>query len=132
MTDASATFLSQLRQRARTIKQDTYAIYLACRDPRTPWYARVLAGGIVAYALSPIDLIPDFVPILGYLDDLIIVPFGIALAVRMIPEPVLADCRLKAQLATAKPANRKAAAVIIGIWLVTAALLAWVAYKVMS
>lgn len=82
-------------------------VYLACRDPRTPWYAKVLAGGIVAYALSPIDLIPDFVPVLGYLDDLIIVPLGIALAVRMIPEPVLADCRLRAELAMAKPTSKK-------------------------
>jgi uncharacterized membrane protein YkvA (DUF1232 family) len=126
------TFVARLRQRARTIKQDTYAVYLACRDPRTPWYAKVLAGGIVAYALSPIDLIPDFVPILGYLDDLIIVPFGIALAVKMIPEPVLTDCRVKAELASARPTNKRAAAVIVGIWLVAAALVLWLVYEAFS
>lgn len=132
MTDASPTLLGRLRQRARAIKKDTYVIYLASRDPRTPWYAKVLAGAIVAYALSPIDLIPDFVPILGYLDDLIIVPAGIALAVKMIPEAVLADCRLKAQLALAKPTNTKAAVVVVGIWVVTAAVLLWLAYEAMS
>jgi uncharacterized membrane protein YkvA (DUF1232 family) len=126
------TFLARLRRRARAIKQDTHAVYLACRDPRTPWYAKVLAGGIVAYALSPIDLIPDFVPILGYLDDLIIVPFGIALAVKMIPEPVLTDCRVKAELASARPTNKRAAAVIVGIWLVAAALVLWLVYEAFS
>ena len=124
--------LSRLRQRARALKKDTYAIYFACRDPRTPWYAKLLAGGIVAYALSPIDLIPDFVPILGYVDDLIIVPLGIALAVKMIPDAVLTDCRRKAQLAEARPVNRKAAAVIVGIWIAGAALILWVAYEALS
>ena len=75
------------------MKRDTYAVYLACRDPRTPWYAKVFAGGVVAYALSPIDLIPDFIPVLGQLDDLVIVPFGVWLARRLIPREVLEECR---------------------------------------
>ena len=110
--------------RARQLKQETYALYLAYRDPRTPWYAKVLAGAVVAYAFSPIDLIPDPIPVLGYLDDLLLVPVGIALAIRAIPAPVLADCRQQAAngLADGRPVNRIAAAVIILIWLVLAAL----------
>jgi uncharacterized membrane protein YkvA (DUF1232 family) len=106
------------------LKQETYALYLAYRDPRTPWYAKLLAGAVVAYAFSPIDLIPDPIPVLGYLDDLVLVPLGIALAIRAIPAPVLADCRQQAanSLAEGKPVNRIAAAAIILIWLVLAAL----------
>ena len=107
-------------------------MYLACRDPRTPWYAKVFAGGVVAYAISPIDLIPDFIPVLGYLDDLIIVPLGIALAVKMIPEAVLVDCRIRAQAASERPTNRTAAAIIVVIWIAAAALLIWVAYQAFS
>jgi len=114
------------------MKRDTLAVYLACRDPRTPWYAKVFAGGIVAYALSPIDLIPDFVPVLGYLDDLIIVPLGIALAVKMIPEEVLVDCRAMAEAASDRPTGRRAALVVIAIWLATAALLIWLLYRAFS
>ena len=113
-----------LRQKARALKQETYALYLAARHPDTPWYAKLLVAGIVAYALSPIDLIPDFVPILGYLDDLILLPLGIALALRMIPPPVLAECRARAQevLRYGKPVSRLAAAVIVAIWIVLAVL----------
>lgn len=107
-------------------------MYLACRDPRTPWYAKVVAGGVVAYALSPIDLIPDFIPLLGYLDDLIIVPLGIALAVKMIPNAVLVDCRIRAQAASERPTNRKAAVIIVAIWIAAAALLIWLAYRAFS
>ncbi|MFN2245112.1 MAG: YkvA family protein [Anaerolineae bacterium] len=116
--------LERWKARARQLKQETYALYLAYRDPRTPWYAKVLAGVVVAYAFSPIDLIPDPVPVLGYLDDLLLVPLGIALAIRVIPAPVLADCRAQAAtaLAQGKPVNHAAAAVIILIWLALAAL----------
>ncbi len=107
-------------------------MYLACRDPRTPWYAKVFAGGVVAYALSPIDLIPDFIPIVGYLDDLILVPLGIALAVKMIPEAVLVDCRIRAQAASERPTDRKAAAIIVAIWLAAAVLMVWLAYRAFS
>ena len=132
MITPTDTLVGRLRHRARLIKRDTYALYLACQDPRTPWYAKVFAGGVVAYALSPIDLIPDFIPVLGYLDDLILVPLGIALAVKMIPGPVLVDCRAAAQIATEKPTNRIAAATIIAIWFVAAGLLVWVAYQALA
>ena len=95
-------WLSALKQRAHALKAETYALYLAARDPRTPWYAKLLVAGIVAYALSPIDLIPDFIPVLGYLDDLILIPLGIALAIRLIPDPVLLQCRARAAQAAAR------------------------------
>lgn len=112
------------RQRAKDLKRETYAIYLAYRDPRTPWYARLFAACVVGYAFSPIDLIPDPIPILGYLDDLVLVPLGIALAIKMIPPPVLAECRDEARAAMreGKPTNRVAAVVIVAIWLLLAAL----------
>jgi uncharacterized membrane protein YkvA (DUF1232 family) len=89
--------LDKLKSRARLLKIETTAIYLAARDPRTPWYAKVIAMGTVAYALSPLDLIPDFVPVLGYLDDLFIVPGGIALALKLIPPRVMEEAREKAR-----------------------------------
>ena len=88
---------TELKQRARHLKAETFVLCLATRDPRTPWYGRLLVAGIVAYALSPIDLIPDFVPVLGYLDDLVLIPLGIALAIKLVPEAVLAECRVRAQ-----------------------------------
>ena len=111
--------LESWKQRARQLKQETYAIYLALRDPRVPWYGRLLAACVVGYAFSPIDLIPDFVPVLGYLDDLVIVPLGIALALKLIPSDVMAEGRAKAQAAMAegKPTNWIAAGIIIAIWL---------------
>lgn len=112
------------KQKAKKLKIEVYALYLAYRDPRVPLYARIFAGCVVAYAFSPIDLIPDFVPILGYLDDLLLVPLGITLAIKMIPSAVLAESREKAQelLTKAKPVNKMAAAVIIFIWLLLAIL----------
>jgi uncharacterized membrane protein YkvA (DUF1232 family) len=99
-------------------------LYLALRHPKTPWYAKLLVTCIVAHALSPIDLIPDFVPILGYLDDLILLPMGIAMAIKMIPEPVLTECRIRAQerISAGKSASRVAGAVIIVIWAALAVL----------
>ena len=91
------TWLTTLHQRARQLKAETWALYLAARDPRTPWYAKLLVAGIVAYACSPIDLIPDFVPVLGYLDDLVLLPLGIAWALQLIPPAVLVECRVRAQ-----------------------------------
>ena len=93
------TAIEMLRRKARVLKRDTLALYLAVRDPRTPWYAKAVAAAVVAYALSPFDLIPDFIPVLGYLDDLIVVPLGITLALKLIPEPVIADCRARASAA---------------------------------
>ena len=102
------------------------ALYLAYRDPRTPWYARVVIALVVAYAFSPIDLIPDFIPVLGYLDDMILLPLGVALAVRLIPANVLADCREQARQSVDKPANRVAALAIIALWIVVGA---WIVYQ---
>ena len=111
--------LEKLKQRVRELKADTYALYLAARDPRTPWYAKFLVAGIVAYAFSPIDLIPDFVPVLGYLDDLILLPMGIGLAIKLVPNSVLTECRVRARetIQNGKPVSRVAGAVIILIWL---------------
>jgi uncharacterized membrane protein YkvA (DUF1232 family) len=110
-------------QRARVLKREIHAMWLAYRDPRVPWYARVLAACVVGYAFSPIDLIPDPIPVLGYLDDLVLIPLGVLLARRLIPEEVLIECREKAQAAMSgsKPTNWVAAAIIIAIWLVLAA-----------
>ncbi len=107
------------KQRVRQLKKETYAIYIACKDPRVPRHARIFAGFVVAYALSPIDLIPDVIPILGYLDDLVLVPLGIILVLKMIPPTVLAECREKAEAAMGqgKPTSRIAALVIVAIWL---------------
>ena len=116
--------LDRLKQHLRDLKGETYAVYLACRDPRVPWYARALAAATIAYFLSPIDLIPDPIPILGYLDDLLIVPLGIALVLRMIPAEVMAECRERARGAAGLEGQRNwyAAAVVIAIWLLVAAL----------
>ena len=118
------SFMETWKAQARALKTEVYALYLAYRDPRVPWPARILAGLVVAYAFSPIDLIPDPIPVLGYLDDLILIPLGAALARRMIPPQVLAECRLKAQdvMTEGKPVNWAAAGVIIAIWLLLASL----------
>lgn len=108
--------LDGLKTRARGLKRETYALYLVARDPRTPWYAKVLAAAVVAYALSPLDLIPDFVPVLGYLDDLIIVPAGIALVLRLVPAEVLADCRKEAHQRAERPVSRVGAAIVLAVW----------------
>lgn len=109
------------REKARRLKSELYALYFAYRDPRSPAHAKILAALIVGYAFSPIDLIPDFIPVLGYLDDVILVPLGIALAIRMIPAEVLAESRERARNLEDKPVNRTAAAVVVAIWLSLAA-----------
>jgi len=110
--------MQRWRQQLRKLKQETYAIYIACKDPRVPWYARLLAGVVVAYAFSPIDLIPDIIPVIGYLDDLILVPLGIALVIKLIPPAVLQDCRQQAAAAMAegKPTNWVAAIIVVVVW----------------
>lgn len=107
---------------ARRLKVEVYALYLAYRDPRVSWYARVFAAAVVGYAFSPIDLIPDVVPVLGYLDDLVLVPLGVALAIKMIPPRVLAECREKARDAKDRPVNKVAAVVIVIVWIALAVL----------
>src|SRR5450759_401418 len=118
---------SRTRRWAARLKTETSAVYLACRDPRTPWYAKALALLVVGYALSPIDLIPDFIPVLGYLDDLILIPLGLMLVIRLIPADVLSECRQKSEeiVGRATRAGKIAAVVIVTIWLLTAALVVW-------
>lgn len=118
-------FLESWRQKAKALKKEVFALYLAYKDPRVPWYAKLLAACVVGYALSPIDLIPDPIPILGYLDDLVIIPLGIALAVRLIPPEILQECRQKAEAAVhrGKRKNWVAGTIIIIIWMIVFAIL---------
>lgn len=118
--------LARLKGWARRLKSETYALYLACRDPRVPWYAKVFAAAVVGYAFSPVDLVPDFIPVVGYLDDLVLVPLGIWLAVKMIPEPVLKECRERAAREIGeKPRNWAVGVVVIGVWLLVVALIVY-------
>jgi uncharacterized membrane protein YkvA (DUF1232 family) len=113
----------KLKAQAAALKREVFALYLAARDPRTPWYAKVFVVCIVAYALSPIDLIPDPIPIIGYVDDLLLLPLGIYLALKMIPPEVLTECRAKAAATRDElPRNWWAGAVIVLLWLVTLTL----------
>ena len=122
------------KEKARALKRETYAVYLACRDPRLPWYGRLLAACIVGYAFSPIDLIPDFVPVLGYLDDLILIPLGIALLLKIIPSEVIAECRERAAVAMAggKPKNWIAAVIIVAIWILLALAAVALTYRLLK
>ena len=121
-----AAMLENWKQWARTIKRDAHALYLAARDPREPWYAKALAITVAAYALSPIDLIPDFVPVLGYVDDLIIVPAGIALVIRLIPPDIMAQHRDMAIAAQDRPVSGVAGVAIVTIWIVGIGLTLWI------
>ncbi|HEX6590061.1 MAG TPA: DUF1232 domain-containing protein [Longimicrobiales bacterium] len=100
-------------------------VWLAARDPRVSWCAKVVAGVVAAYALSPIDLIPDFVPVLGYLDDLLLGPAGLLLAIQLIPAPLMAEFRAEAERLAARPTSHGAAMVIVAVWLGALALVAW-------
>jgi uncharacterized membrane protein YkvA (DUF1232 family) len=117
----------RLRERAHRLKREVYALYLAIRDRETPWYAKLLGAIVVGYALSPIDLIPDFIPILGQLDDLILVPVGISLVLRLIPAPILERSRRRAEieLSGKKLVSKLAAAIIVAFWLTLIGLLLW-------
>jgi uncharacterized membrane protein YkvA (DUF1232 family) len=122
------SILHRLRKKARALKREVYALYLAVRDPHTPWYAKALGVAVVGYALSPLDLIPDFIPFLGLIDDLILVPAGIALAIRLIPAEVMKRSRARAWRELAgkrKMVSRTAAVVVVLIWLILLALIAW-------
>ena len=114
------------QQQATGLKREVYALYLACRDPRVPWYAKALAAGVVAYALSPIDLIPDFVPVLGYLDDLVLIPLGVLLVRALIPSGVLEDCRRRTELARGKLVSRAGLVIVVVAWIGLAAFGVWV------
>ena len=125
--------LEAIKSRARLLKSEAYALYLAYRDPRTPWYAKVWAAIVVGYAFSPVDLIPDFIPILGYLDDLVLIPLGVWLALKLIPAEVMVDCReqAKVKLSSGKPKSWIAAAMITLIWLTSAGACVYFAYRLM-
>jgi uncharacterized membrane protein YkvA (DUF1232 family) len=110
--------MSRLRKWAKELKQQTLVVYFAARDPRTPWLARLLALGIAAYALSPIDLIPDFIPVVGYLDDLLIVPLGLMLVLRLLPAEVRMAAQAQASAAVGRPTSRVMAVVIVAIWVI--------------
>ena len=116
---------SSLKGWATSVKRDVLALWIAARDPRTPWYAKAIATAVAAYALSPIDLIPDFIPVLGYLDDAVIVPAGILLAVRLIPDDLMMEFRAEAARLEARPVSRRAAALIVVVWVAAIALSAW-------
>lgn len=113
--------MKQWKQKAKELKRETYALYYACKDSRIPWYVKLLASFVIAYALSPIDLIPDFIPVLGLLDDLMLLPLAIMLILKLIPKDILADCRCRAEMAIAlgksKPTNWTASVIIFSIWL---------------
>ncbi len=121
------------KRRARRLKGEIYALYLAYRDPRVPWYAKGFAALVVGYALSPIDLIPDAIPVLGYLDDLLLVPLGIGIALKMIPAEVMGECRERARMAMEEglPTNQVAAVVIVAVWLLGAIAVGLVIYQLL-
>jgi uncharacterized membrane protein YkvA (DUF1232 family) len=116
--------LDRVKQWARALKRDVVALWLAARDPRVPWYAKAVAGMVAAYALSPIDLIPDFIPVIGYLDDLIVVPLGIVLAVRLVPADLMEEFRTEATRRV-RPASPTGLAFVVAVWLLAAVVLVW-------
>jgi uncharacterized membrane protein YkvA (DUF1232 family) len=120
--------MGKLRHWAGRLRNELSALYGAARDPRVPWFVRLLALAVVAYALSPIDLIPDFLPVIGYLDDLLIVPLGLWLLIRLMPADVLAEHRARARASARPPASRAAAFAVVAVWLVLAAVfIRWLA-----
>ena len=116
--------LDAAKQWARKIKRDVVALWIAARDPRVPWYAKATAGAIAAYALSPVDLIPDFIPIIGYLDDLLILPVGIMIAVKLVPADLMREFREEA-MRREKPVSKAGLAFMIALWALAAVALAW-------
>jgi uncharacterized membrane protein YkvA (DUF1232 family) len=119
---------ARMQRWAGALRRDSHAIFLAARDPRVPWYAKAIAVCVGAYAVSPIDLIPDFIPVFGYLDDLIIVPAGILIVIKLIPPHVMAECRVAAEQSMNRPVSRMAAVFVVSTWVAAAALFACWAY----
>lgn len=120
------------RQRARTLEREVYTLYFAYRDPRVPWYARVFVACVVAYVLSPIDLIPDFIPLLGYADELLLIPLAVTAARKMIPAAVMAESQARAERMSNKPVNRAGAAAIVALWIAVAAATAWGVLRILG
>ena len=123
--------IEKIKQKARLLKTETYALYLAYKDPRVPWYAKAFAAFIVAHTFSPIDLIPDFIPVLGYLDDLIITPLGIFLAIKMIPPEVMSEAREQARRAELERRiqSRAGIAIVLTLWAIGAAIIVFLIYR---
>ena len=121
--------LLQIKGWARRLKRDSHAVYLAARDPRVPWHVKLLALAVAGYALSPIDLIPDFIPVVGYLDDLVIVPLGVWLVLTLVPSDIMVECRAKANAAASRPISRGGMAAIILLWMAGALVLGWIVYS---
>jgi len=117
--------LKKAKAWAKTIKRDIVALWLAARDPRVPLSAKLVAGAVAAYALSPVDLIPDFIPVLGYLDDLILVPVGILIAIRLVPRELMSEFRLVAEQRSGRPVSRSGLAFILAIWLACIIFMVW-------
>ncbi len=132
MPNHMGNWLSSAKRWARSVKRDVVALWIAARDPRTPFAAKVVAGAVAAYALSPIDLIPDFIPILGYLDDLLIVPLGILLAIGLIPAPLISEFRIMAENREKLPPSKTGLLAVVVIWGVCAAILSWFAWRQLS
>jgi uncharacterized membrane protein YkvA (DUF1232 family) len=126
--------LAAWKKTVRKMKAETLALYYASRDPRVPWYAKAWVSLVVAYALSPLDLIPDFIPILGYLDDLVLVPLGLAVAIRMIPTEVMAECRARAaiQVTADMPLAKWVTGLIVFVWIAGFAWLVWTGYHFLT
>ncbi len=126
--------IAALKNRAYTFKREAYALYIAARDPRVPWYAKVFMALVLAHTFSPIDLIPDFIPVLGYLDDLIVTPLGIALALKMIPAQVIADARGQAEelMRQGKPISRAGAIMVVATWLTIIILVIWAVARIVT
>ena len=120
---------SRIKHWAHRLKRDVHTVYLASRDPRVPWHAKALAIAVAGYALSPIDLIPDFIPVLGYLDDLIIVPLGIWLVIWLIPEEVMVEYRAIADTAGQRPVSRAGMVAIIVLWILVVLTLGWIGFQ---
>jgi len=129
---SSVTVLAGIKQRARIIKRETLTLYLAAQHPRTPWYAKMLALAIAGYALSPIDLIPDFIPVLGYLDDVILLPLGIALAMRLVPDALLLRCRPQAEAMAGQRVSLKGRWIMAGVFVLIWGLLMWGAIRAIA
>jgi uncharacterized membrane protein YkvA (DUF1232 family) len=123
------SWLATLKVRAKSLKRQTLAVYFAARDPRTPAIVRLLAVAVAAYALSPIDLIPDFIPVLGYLDDLILIPIGLALVVRLVPADVMRAAHARAEAAVDRPTSYPAAACVVIVWVVVLTVVGRWAYR---
>lgn len=126
------SIIDRAKNWARGIKRDVVALWIAARDNRTPVVAKIAAACVAAYALSPVDLIPDFIPVLGYLDDLVIVPLGILLAVKLIPAPLMAEFRIEASRREGRPASRVGMAAVILLWILSASLVGWWVWRAVA